>query len=150
MIKDAVFLGEEGKGPYPAKLAGTTEHSHQVALFAWAALPPVAEAFPELERGLFAIPNGGSRGDTQQSRSIEGGKMKAEGAKAGVSDMMLAVPKGGCHGLFIELKKLKAKGVGPSDEQTKFGNFVQNQGYGFIVCYGWRDARDIIIQYLSQ
>jgi len=146
------FLGEAPikKGaPYPATFAKESEHSHQVALMAWANLPPVREAFPEL-RWFHAIGNGGSRGDTAQSRRIEGGKMKAEGVKPGVSDTMLPVRRGEFPGFYIELKKMPGAGVGPSDEQLEFGEFVQSQGYAFMVCYGWREARDMLIAYLTQ
>lgn len=135
--------------PYPARLAKTTEHSHQVALMAWSSLPMVREEFPEL-RWFHAIPNGGSRGDTDISRRIEGGKMKAEGVKTGVSDMMLPVKRGDWSGLYIELKRLPGAGVGPSQEQTEFIEFVRGQGYAACVCYGWIEARDVLIAYLTQ
>lgn len=143
------FLGEAGKGPYPAKLAKESESSHQIALFAWCALPDVKQEFPELE-WFHSIPNGGSRGDTAKSRAIEGGKIKAEGVKKGVSDMFLPVRRGQWPGLYIELKKLPGPGVGPSSEQVAFGEFVQSQGYAFAVCYGWIEARNMIIAYLTQ
>lgn len=146
------FLGESPikKGaPYPATFAKETEHSHQVALMAWCNLPPVKEAFPEL-LWFHAIGNGGSRGDTAQSRRIEGGKMKAEGVKPGVSDLSLPVRRGAWSGLYIELKKMPGAGVGPSKEQEEFGDFVMGQGFAFAICYGWREARDMIIAYLTQ
>jgi len=146
------FLGEapvKPGAPYPAKFAKTDEHSHQVALMAWSNLPPVREAFPEL-RWLHAIPNGGNRGDTAQSRRIEGGKMKAEGVKTGVSDLCLPVKRGQTSGFYIELKKMPGPGVGPSDDQLEFGEFVQSQGFAFMVCYGWQQARDMLIAYLNQ
>lgn len=148
----AAFLGEEAlkKGAIPPfKLARESEHSHQVALMAWAALPAVNEMFPELQ-WFHAIGNGGSRGDTDQSRRIEGGKMKAEGVKKGVSDLFLPVKRGQWSGFYIELKKMPGKGVGPSDEQLEFGEFVKTQGYAFMIAYGWREARDAIISYLTQ
>lgn len=147
----AAFLGEEAttKGPYPAKLAGESESSHQIALFAWCALPAVQAEFPEL-KWFHSIPNGGSRGDTAKSRAIEGGKIKAEGVKRGVSDMMLPVKRAQWPGLYLELKKMPGKGVGPSEEQTEFGEFVMSQGYAFAVVYGWRAARDMLIAYLTQ
>lgn len=146
------FLGETpfAKGALPpSKLAKESEHSHQVALMAWASLPCVLERFPEL-KWFHAIGNGGSRGDTEQSRRIEGGKMKAEGVKRGVSDLHLPVKRAAYSGFYIELKKLPGKGVGPSDEQVEFGDFVRSQGFAFMVAYGWREARDAIIAYLTQ
>jgi hypothetical protein len=148
----AEFLGEapykQGALP-PIKLVKDSEHSHQVGLMAWSSLPDVREMFPEL-RWLYAIANGGSRGDTDQSRRIEGGKMKAEGVKTGVSDLKLPVKRGEWSGLYIELKKMPGKGVGPSDDQTEFIEFVRSQGYAACVCYGWQEARNTIIAYLTQ
>lgn len=146
------FLGEapiKPGAPYPAKFAKIDEHSHQVALMAWCNLPPVREAFPEL-RWFHAMANGGSRGDTAQSRRIEGGKMKAEGVKVGISDLCLPVKRGQTSGFYIELKKMPGPGVGPSAEQLEFGEFVQGQGFAFMVCYGWQQARDMLIAYLNQ
>jgi len=146
------FLGELPfkKGALaPFKLVKESEHSHQVGLMAWSSLPEVRETFPEL-RWLYAIANGGSRGDTDQSRRIEGGKMKAEGVKTGVSDLNLPVKRGQWSGLYIELKKMPGKGVGPSDDQLEFIEFARAQGYAACVCYGWREARDTIIAYLTQ
>lgn len=146
------FLGEVAikKGALaPFSFAKTTEHSHQVALMIWHALPEVKAEFPEL-KWLYSNANGGSRGDTQLSRAIEGGKMKAEGVKVGVSDLTLPVKRGQWSGLYIELKKMPGKGVGPSDEQTEFIEFVRGQGFAACVCYGWREARDVIIAYLNQ
>lgn len=124
-----------------------TEHAHQVALFAWCALQ---DAYPVLKsKAFFAIPNGGSRGDTAESAKIVGGRLKAEGVKAGVGDMFLALPVGIYAGLFLELKRLKKAGVGPSDDQLEFGELVQSHHYAFKVAYGWEEARDALIAYMK-
>lgn len=135
----------------PEQLAKSgTEHGEQSALFCWCNLPTVRAQYPELATPLFfAIPNGGSRGDTQFSAMIVGGKLKAEGVKAGVSDCFLAVPRGGYHGLFIEMKR-RGKIKGATKDQKEFGAMVQKNGYGFIVCDSWQMARDILIQYMEQ
>lgn len=120
------------------------EHSHQVALFMWVALEGVRQV-PELTL-LFAIPNGGARNIKVAV------KLKAEGVKAGVPDLFLPVARGGWHGLFVEMKapsqkpKKSGKG-GVSEEQRTFGEKVQAQGYGWCVCYGWEEARDILLAY---
>jgi len=163
----------------PSRLAqSNTESAHQMALFAWAAiamnygfeiansvsqeyskferqLPETTEpSIPEL-KWLHHIPNGGSRGNNAKSRQIRGSRLKAEGVRSGVSDVCLPVRRGGCSGLYIEMKrpheKPKREGSkgGVSDEQREFGLFVQSQGFGFVVCYSWLEARDVIIQYLN-
>lgn len=160
----------------PAQLAKTdSESAHQIALFAWASVAynhgfELAElwsnggnvavdrladpAVPEL-KWMHHIPNGGSRGNDVRSQQIRGAKLKAEGVRSGVSDISLPVRRGVCSGLYIEMKrpaeKPKREGSrgGVSDEQNEFGAFVQSQGFGFVVCYSWEEARDIIIAYLK-
>lgn len=161
----------------PAQLARSgSESAHQTALFAWAAIahlygfamaklwcdgenvaiePNKQPAVPEL-KWLHHIPNGGSRGNDIRSQQIRGAQLKAQGVRSGVSDVSLPVRRGPCCGLYIEMKKPTEKPKregsrgGVSDEQKEFGEFVQSQGYGFIICYSWEEARDVIIAYLSQ
>jgi len=137
----------------PKNLAKDSEASHQTALFAWAALN--AKRWPEL-KWLHHIPNGGSRGDSAQSRAIRGGQLKAQGVRVGVADVFLPVRRGSWSGLYIEMKKPSerpkregSKG-GLSDEQIEFGVFVKSQGYGWCCCYSWEEAVKIIEQYLEQ
>ena len=160
----------------PSQLARSgSESAHQIALFAWAsvaynhgfelaelwskggnvAVDSLAEpAVPEL-KWMHHIPNGGSRGNDVRSQQIRGAKLKAEGVRSGVSDICLPVKRGACSGLYIEMKrpaeKPKREGSrgGVSDEQQEFGAFVQSQDFGFVVCYSWEEARDIIIAYLK-
>lgn len=127
-----------------------TEAAHQTALFCWAALN--TSRWPEL-RWLHHIPNGGSRGD-KRSAMIRGAQLKAQGVKPGVADVMLPVKRSTWSGLYVELKRPQERPVragrgGVSDEQTEFGLFVQVQGFGFVVCYGWDEAARIIEQYLE-
>ena len=123
-----------------------TEHAHQAALFMWANL--CMRVYPELE-WMYAIPNGGMRD------KITAGKLKAEGVKSGVSDVCLPVRRGCYSGLYVEMKKpaMKPKRDGSkggvSDDQHRFGYFVQEQGFGFVVCYSWKEASEIIIWYLN-
>lgn len=128
-----------------------SEAAHQMALFCWAALPEQQKRYPEL-KWLHHIPNGGSRGDTERSRKIEGGKLKAQGVKKGVLDLMLPVQRGGFCGLYIEMKKPEqrtAKNGGLSDDQLEFGNFVITQGYKCVACYSWIEAANELEIYLK-
>lgn len=124
----------------PESLAAAgTENAHQSALFCWAAYN--REKYPELE-WMFAIPNGGFR------TKVEAVRMVASGVRSGVSDLMLPTPRGGYHGLFIEMKKpgeLKKE----SEKQKEFGAHVGKQGYFYQVCDHWEKARDLIISYLE-
>lgn len=52
----------------------------------------------ELYDATFHVPNGGYR------LGKEAGRMKAQGVKAGVSDLVIRQARGGWHGLYLELK----------------------------------------------
>ena len=114
-----------------------TESEEQQALFQWAALQ--TGIFPEL-RLLFHIPNGGSR------RKAEAGRFKAEGVKAGVPDICLPVPRGGFHGLYVELKRRQRSKT--SETQKDWITRLSEQGYFAVVCRGWNEAAEAITLYL--
>ena len=148
----------------PTDITGTSEHSIQSALFAWIAvarmagferawrfdrtgiLPTPVEkpVIPELA-WIFAVPNGGKLGDGRiQAR--RGAKMKAEGMKAGVSDIMWPIARGGYHGLFIEMKTPKGR---VSQEQSEFLAFARAQGYKATVCRSWESAAKVVESYYN-
>lgn len=114
------------------------EHKEQVALMKWVDLAQAT--IPEL-RCLFAVPNGGWR------RIGVAVKLKAEGVRAGVPDIMLAVSRGNYHGLFIEMKKRVGGRVAP--DQAVWLKRLMAQGYACRVSLGWGDAKDTIINYLK-
>lgn len=115
-----------------------TEHMEQVYLFRWA--KAMEAQYPELAL-MFAIPNMGNR---HISFAM---KMKAEGLKAGVPDIMLPVARGQFHGLFIELKRTKGGSV--SATQREWLTELEAQDYRVAVCRGWEQAKDEIMNYLS-
>lgn len=131
----------------PEQLANGSEHGEQSALFCWAALPEQQTRFPFFRKLLFAVPNGGSRGDTRESAKLVGGKMKAEGVKPGVADILLAFPWCGYHGLFIEMKR--ADGGTQSIEQKEFEAWASWANYKYVLCFGWHEAVEQIEQYLT-
>jgi len=131
-----------------AKGKNPTEYSEQCALFCWCANH--IKKYPEL-KWFHSITNEEKTGNV-----LVGTRAKSSGRKKGVSDLMLPVKRGIYSGLYIEMKrrskkpKRKTSMGGASKEQLAFGKFVQEQGFGFIVCYGWIEARDVLIQYLEQ
>jgi hypothetical protein len=114
-----------------------TEHDEQAALIHWCNLHQ--RKHPEITL-LFAIPNGGHR------HIAVAHKMKAEGVKSGVPDLFLPVPRGGYHGLFIEMKVVGGR---PSKNQAVWIENLTRQGYMTIVCFNWIVAKDAIVSYLS-
>ena len=120
------------------KLPVPTEAQEQITLFRWAEMQ--SGKYPELKL-LYHVPNGGSR------HKAEAGRLRAEGVKAGVPDLCLPVARGGCHGLYIELKR--QRGGRTSDLQTGWLEALMEQGYQVAVCKGWEAAAKTIIQYLE-
>ena len=122
------------------KLPVPTEHDEQVALFQWAEL--AAGRYPEL-REMFAVPNGGQR------HKAVAGKLKAEGVKPGVEDVMLLVPRGQFRGLLIEMKRVNAVPSDVKPEQRAWHDAHRARGFCVWVCKGFEDARRVVLDYLS-
>lgn len=124
-----------------------TETGHQRALFCWTHYPEVKEAYPLLDTQLlFAIPNGGARGDNVKSRSIRGNALVAEGVKSGVADIFLSVARGGYLGFYIEMKVKNNK---PTKKQLEFRDRVTEQGYLWAWYNNWEHARDDLVRYIE-
>ena len=100
---------------------------------------------PELALNLFAVPNGGIRDRTT------GAMLKAEGATAGVADLLLLVPShdGRHHGLCIEMKTTE-RGSVQRETQKQWQEAVEAQGYRYEVCRTKNDFRDVICSHLGQ
>ena len=118
-----------------------SEYEHQVALFMMCAMN--LNKYPEL-KWYYCIQN-----EEKSNSAMMGARSKAAGKKAGVPDTHLPVKRGPYSSLYIELKKLKGKGVGPSKEQVEFGEFAMKQGHMWACCYGWEDAVACLEWYLN-
>ena len=116
----------------------TSEADEQKLLFDWAGWQ--SNLHPELSL-MFHIPNGGSR------NAIEGKHLKEQGVKRGVPDILLPVSRGGCHGLFIEMKR--AKGGVLSSFQSEYIEALMREGYRVAVCHGFEEAKRTIEGYLK-
>ena len=113
-----------------------SEHLEQVQLVAM-----VEAAYPREAAMLFAIPNGGDR------NILVAAKLKKEGVRRGVPDMFLALPRGGWHGLFIEMKRRRGGTV--SAEQKAYIAELRAAGYIAEVCRGCDDAFAVFAAYLN-
>ena len=114
-----------------------TESYHQQQLFLWSQW--VSGKWPELEL-MYHVPNEGKRS------KAAGGRLKAEGLKAGVPDICLPVARGKYHGLYIELKSEKGR---ETEAQSWWLAALRRQGYAARVCHGWVEARECIEKYLE-
>ena len=114
-----------------------SEHQEQVLLTRW--VDRWAYEVDGLEM-YFAVPNGGHR------HKATAAKMKAEGQRAGVPDVLLLHPTDLYHGLALEMKYGKGK-VRPTQQEwlTKF----ETRGYLTAVCYSWQEAAQVICDYLE-
>ena len=111
------------------------EHKEQTTLMRWLKLQhPAAYAL------TFAVPNGANTSPRQ------GARMKAEGLKKGVPDLMMLYPRHGFHGLCLEYKTLKGR---PSKEQLEWLTALGDQGYRAVLCKGLDAAMAEINDYLK-
>ena len=114
-----------------------SEHTEQVWLMQQLTLK--ASAIPELAL-MFAVPNGGHRNKAVAA------KMKAEGVKPGVPDLVWPCPRGPHHGLFVEMKKLDGHAT---ELQRQWLSALLEQGYLAITCQGADVAFRAIMHYWS-
>ncbi len=158
-----------------------SEHGEQRALFGWAvvaeahgfdaafddmsyikglahieAVYPNRVPVPELAR-MFAIPNGGLRD------KVTAAKLKHEGVKRGVPDVMLPLPCRRFAGLFVEMKRSEEREAGAkagktrikrragvtSEFQDDWIGALRNVGYACSVCFDWRSAARDVQSYIE-
>ncbi|MCM1299619.1 MAG: VRR-NUC domain-containing protein [Firmicutes bacterium] len=112
------------------------EDAEQINLIKWAEFQSCK--YPELEL-LFHIPNGGKRNVREAAR------FKMLGVKAGVPDLCLPVPRGGYHGLYIEMKSPEGR---TTAYQKKWLERLAQQGYDTAVCHSFEEAQEKIIKYM--
>lgn len=117
-----------------------SEDEIQIAIINWATLQKYKGR--PLAYYLVHPANGGYRKDK------EAAKLKRMGVQAGYPDLMLDIPKGGYHGLRIELKKLK--GGRTQDNQKERIDMLNEEGYYAVVCKGFADATNTIKKYMAK
>lgn len=88
-------------------------------------------------------PNGGRRD------KATAGKLKAQGVKAGIPDLQLAMARGGFFGLFIEFKATPPNNAEVSKSQKEVIRLLTDEGYLAVVCLGVADAMWQINDYLA-
>lgn len=114
------------------------EGMEQAALFNWLRWNhPVAASL------AYHVPNGGHR------QKAVAAKLKAQGVKAGVSDIVLPMARGGFFGLYIEFKASAPHSAVVSQSQRDFLHDVAQQGYKAVVCRGMDEAIKVIDAYLA-
>ena len=116
------------------------ERDDQRNLIAWFKLQ-----FPK--ELMFAIPNSLVRSDCQAFI------MAKEGLVSGLPDLCLACPKKGYCGLYLELKRLAIPGEPRGRITSRQGQIIEHlnsRRYLAVVCYGFDEAREAILNYMKE
>ena len=136
MTSEPIVLRPRKREPRtPANLAN--HYQEQASLIEWR--DTFVGRHPDLAM-LIAIPNGGYRAKREAKR------LREEGVQAGACDLVLLVPAGNYHGLFIELK---TAGDRASAAQRRFIASANERGYRAEVCRSWVAAARLICSYLG-
>lgn len=133
-------LLKKWKRPTSPRRAPSVDYEgiEQAALFRW-----MQVRHPLAWKLAYHVPNGGHRVKAVAA------KLKAQGVKAGVSDICLPMARGGWFGLYIEFKATPPHAAPVSDSQTAFLMAVEQQGYMAIVCRGMDEAMQVIDGYMA-
>lgn len=98
--------------------------------------------YPEVYELLYHVPNGGHR---LKEVAV---KLKDQGVKAGIPDLVLTMARGGYFGLYIEFKAtVDPAPVSPSQQACI--RRLNDQGYLAVVCQGHFDAMECLRAYLA-
>jgi len=98
--------------------------------------------YPQAYKLIYHVPNGGHR---VKAVAV---KLKGQGVKAGVPDLVLPMARGGYFGLYIEFKAMPPFDAPVSPSQDAYLQALGDQGYLAIVCRGNIDAVEAIRAYL--
>jgi hypothetical protein len=107
-------------------------------------LAEVALRYPEAFKLIYHVPNGGHR------HKLVAIKLKGQGVKAGVPDLVLPMARGGYFGLYIEFKAMPPFDAAVSPSQDAYIQALIAQGYLAVVCRGHIDALECLRAYLLQ
>ena len=99
--------------------------------------------YPKLQKLLFAVPNGGYRD------GFEAKIMKAEGVVAGVSDMILLIPRRGFGSLCIEFKTNIGRIGRQSEQQKEWQIAAETWGNKYVVIRTFEGFKKVIEEYLG-
>lgn len=129
-------------------LARSRESDHQAAWFNWARSTLIRD-YPgrTLADFSYAVPNGMmlAGGPAQRGRLMN--SMKAQGLKVGVSDIVIALPRGPYHGAYMELKRDSASAI--TDAQENWTALMNEVGYNAGIVIGLDAAIAFARAYLN-
>ena len=100
--------------------------------------------YPAAHKLIYHVPNGGHRVKAVAA------KLKGQGVKAGVPDLVLPMARGGYFGLYIEFKATPPHDAVVAPSQRDWVLALVEQGYKAVVCRGMSAAMAVIDDYLAQ
>lgn len=100
--------------------------------------------YPETRRLLFHVEN---ELNMAGNNSRLGAIRRAEGIVKGVSDLILLIPRGGYHGLMIEMKNTDGY---QSRDQKDWQALVEAQGYRYEVVRTKDAFMSLLAEYLNK
>lgn len=125
--------------PAAPKKRARPEQEAGEQLIQWVQLLPPLDGMKPWDV-FYHVPNGGFR------NPVEARIFYGQGVRAGWPDYGLDMPRGGYHGLRLELK---AGDNTPSTEQLEILSNLERQGYFVKVAWGFEEAKDAIERYLA-
>jgi len=133
-VKPAIMKPVRAKKPRSKPV--DREGPEQAAL-----MEEIALRYPDVFELIYHVPNGGHR----HKKVAE--KLKDQGVKAGIPDLVLPMARGGYFGMYIEFKAtVDPAPVSPSQQACI--RRLNDQGYLAIVCRGHFDAMEQLRAYL--
>jgi hypothetical protein len=127
----------ESKDPLKAKRVLSHEEDDIQADF----FDKVKIFFPTIpDKLLFSVPNGGNRDKREAAR------LKRQGVKRGISDVILLIPQKGFASLCMEFKTEKGK---QSEDQIEFQRQAEMCGSKYVVVRSVASAIETVKEYLK-
>ncbi|TVU68080.1 VRR-NUC domain-containing protein [Cobetia crustatorum] len=96
-----------------------------------------------LEDVTYHVPNGGQRNKKTAA------DLKAQGVRAGVSDLVVASARGGWHGLYLEFKAKPPHDAALADAQRKWLAHMEARGYLAVLAKGVEEAQAVLAAYAA-
>lgn len=100
---------------------------------------PVGQAYAH----TYHVPNGGQRSKKTAA------DLKRQGVKAGVSDLVVKLARGGWHGLYIEFKATPPHHAATAKSQREWLALAEEEGYCAVLARGLEEARAVLREYMS-
>ncbi len=130
----------EKKAKPRSKKSGEAVTQEHLLLWMKASADP---AIREMSQLIYAVPNGGSR------HALEAANMKRQGVRAGVSDLVVPVARGGYFGLYLEMKAARPSNAPLQKNQQDWLLAVEKNGYCAALACGLDEAKHVISAYAA-